>query len=163
MVSNIDVLPTLFEAAGLEIPAGVQGRSLFGNTAGRDAIFAEKTFHSYYDPMRGIRTRTHKLIRNFEAAFAVEVPGDIQAGATFRADPTRYSTDRPAVVELYDLETDPLEHHNLAGGTGVRDVERDLSERLWAWMRETDDPLLKGPVDSPRYRLAMESELTSSG
>ena len=156
LVSNIDVLPTLFDAAGVEIPPEVQGRSLLRDGRPREAVFAEKTFHSYYDPMRAIRTRTHKLIRNFETAFRVEVPGDIQAGAIFRADPGRYSTDRPAVVELYDLETDPLEQHNVAGSSDSREIERDLSGRLWEWMRETDDPLLKGPVASPRYRLAME-------
>ena len=156
LVSNIDVLPTLFEAAGVDIPRGVQGRSLLRSDRPRDAIFAEKTFHSYYDPMRAVRTRTHKFIRNFETAFRVEVPGDIQTGAIFRADPGRYSTDRPYVVELYDLEADPLEQRNVAGSAGVKEVERDLSERLWQWMRETDDPLLKGPVPSPRYRLAME-------
>ena len=162
MVSNIDVLPTLLEAAGVGIPDGLQGSSLLGGSAGREAIFAEKTFHSYYDPMRCIRTKTHKLIRNFETGFAVEVPGDIQAGATFRADPTRYSTDRPQVVELYDLETDPLEKTNLVGRAEVRDLEHELSDRLWGWMRETGDPLLNGPVASPRYRLAMESGITFS-
>jgi hypothetical protein len=106
--------------------------------------------------MRAIRTQRHKLIRNFETAFRVEVPGDIQTGAIFRADPGRYSTDRPAVVELYDLEADPLEQHNIAGRDHIDEVERELNERLWAWMEETDDPLLKGPVASPRYRLAME-------
>jgi arylsulfatase A-like enzyme len=156
MVSNIDVMPTLLEAAGVAIPEGVQGRSVLSEGAGRDAIFAEKTFHSYYDPMRCIRTSRHKYIRNFETAFAVEVPGDIQAGAIFRSDPSRYSADRPHVVELYDLAADPLEKTNLAGREDVRDVEQELSERLWEWMRETDDPLLKGPVVSPRYRLAME-------
>jgi arylsulfatase A-like enzyme len=155
LVSNIDVLPTLLESCGIPIPAKVQGRSLLGS--GREAIFAEKTFHSYYDPMRCIRTRRHKYIRNFETAFAVEVPGDIQQGAIFRANPARYSTDRPNVVELYDLETDPLEEHNLAGNQGLGEVERELSAQLWRWMRETDDPLLKGPVASPRYRLAMET------
>jgi arylsulfatase A-like enzyme len=155
MVSNIDVLPTLLEAAGVPIPDGVEGRSLL-EPGGRDAIFAEKTFHSYYDPMRCVRTHRHKLIRNFETAFAVEVPGDIQAGPIFRADPTRYSKDRPDTVELYDLEADPLELRNLAGQKEVADVERDLSARLSTWMRETDDPLLDGPVSSPRYRMAME-------
>ncbi len=156
LVSNIDVLPTLFQAAGIAIPSGVQGRSLLMADAPREAIFAEKTFHSYYDPMRCIRTRRHKLIRNFETAFLVEVPGDIQAGPIFRADPTRYSTDRPSVVELYDLEADPLEQRNLAGTKEVAEIEEHLSGELWRWMRETDDPLLLGPVPSPRYRLAMQ-------
>ena len=153
LVSNIDVLPTLLESCGIPIPAHVQGRSLLG--PGRDAIFAEKTFHSYYDPMRCIRTRRHKYIRNFETAFAVEVPGDVQQGAIFRANPARYSTDRPNVVELYDLETDPLEEHNLAGNQATRTVEDELDAALWDWMQETDDPLLLGPVLSPRYRQAM--------
>ena len=149
LVSNIDVLPTLLAAAGVPIPGEVQGQSL---DEGRDAIFAEKTFHSYYDPMRCIRTQRHKFIRNFESAFAVEVPADIQAGPIFRSDPTRYSRDRPNLVELYDLELDPLEQNNLAA---TSDVERELSDRLWAWMRETNDPLLDGPVASPCYRRAM--------
>jgi N-sulfoglucosamine sulfohydrolase len=156
MVSNIDVLPTLLEAAGVAVPEGVHGRSLVKG-GGREAIFAEKTFHSYYDPMRCVRTARHKFIRNFETAFAVEVPADIQAGPIFRADPTRYSRDRPNVVELYDLEEDPLEQRNLAGQDEVAEIERKLSAELWRWMRETDDPLLDGPVASPRYRRAMES------
>jgi N-sulfoglucosamine sulfohydrolase len=157
LVSNIDVLPTLLEATGLVVPGNIQGRSLLGTGTPRAAIFAEKTYHSYYDPMRCVRTKRHKLIRNFETAFAVEVPGDIQPGGIFRSDPSRYSVDRPAVVELYDLEADPLEHRNLAGEKDMAEVQEELSAELWRWMRETGDPLLEGPVPSPRYRLAMES------
>jgi N-sulfoglucosamine sulfohydrolase len=154
MVSNIDILPTLFEAAGIPVPDRVQGQAL---SQARDAIFAEKTFHSYYDPMRCLRTQRHKLIRNFEQSFAVEVPADIQAGPIFRSDPTRYSTDRPSVVELYDLQNDPLEMDNLAGHAELAAVERELNDRLWSWMRDTNDPILDGPIPSPYYRSAMES------
>jgi len=161
LVSNIDVLPTLLESAAIALPAGVQGRSLMPLMRGqayepREAIFAEKTFHSYYDPMRCVRTRHHKYIRNFETGFAVEVPADIQQGPIFRANPGVYSTDRPSVVELYDLEADPLEEHNLAGSTSLKAVEAELSAELWRWMEETDDPLLNGPIASPRYREAMK-------
>ena len=163
LLSNIDVLPTLLECAGAAAaaPAGIQGRSFVpllrgGAYESREAIFAEKTFHSYYDPMRCVRTRRHKYIRNFETGFAVEVPADIQQGPIFRANPSLYSTDRPNVVELYDLEADPLEQHNLAGTPSVKAVEEELSAELWRWMRETDDPLLNGPVASPRYRQAMQ-------
>ena len=153
LVSNIDVLPTLLEASCVAAPSGIQGRSLLES---RDAIFAEKTFHSYYDPMRCIRTPRHKFIRNFETAFAVEVPADIQRGPIFRKYASHYSTDRPDVVELFDLEQDPLEQQNMSGTPGVASIEQELSARLWNWMRETDDPLLKGPVSSPRYRQAMQ-------
>jgi uncharacterized sulfatase len=106
--------------------------------------------------MRCIRTHGHKYIRNFETGFAVEVPGDIQLSPIFRADPSRYSMDRASVVELYDLESDPLEQHNLAGTPRLKATEDRLAAELWRWMRETDDPLLKGPVPSPRYRQAMQ-------
>jgi arylsulfatase A-like enzyme len=160
LISNIDVLPTLLEAAGAGVPAGIRGRSFLsllrgGSYLPREAIFAEKTFHSYYDPMRCLRTRRHKYIRNFETAFAVEVPGDVQQGPTFRANASGYSADRPNIVEVYDLEADPLEEHNLSGSTSVTAIEEELSADLWRWMRETEDPLLQGPVASPRYRLAM--------
>jgi N-sulfoglucosamine sulfohydrolase len=161
LISNIDILPTMVEAAGAAAPAHIQGRSFLPLLRGdayetRSEVFAEKTFHSYYDPMRCVRTATHKLIRNFETAFAVEVPGDIQQGAVFRADPGRYSTDRRAITELYDLNADPGEEHNLSGTVEVRDLERRLNEELWGWMAKTDDPLLNGPVSSPRYRAAMK-------
>ena len=160
LISNIDILPTMLEAAGAAPPARLQGRSFFGLLRGepyepRTEVYAEKTFHSYYDPMRCVRTATHKLIRNFESAFAVEVPGDIQTGAVFRADPGRYSADRPAITELYDLAADPLEQDNLSGRMEAADVEGRLNEMLWRWMSDTEDPLLRGPVASPRYRAAM--------
>src|SRR5258706_14627126 len=132
-VPTLAVLPTVLGAAGGVPPPQLQGRSLLPLLEGgayepRTAVFAEKTFHSYYDPMRSIRTDSHKLIRNFETAFAVEVPGDIQRGAIFRSDPGRYSTDRPAIVELYDLAADPLEQHNLAGSMQPREDGDVLNE-----------------------------------
>lgn len=160
LLSNIDLLPTLLELAGAPVPPSVQGRSFRnlltgGPDQGRDEIFAEKTLHSYYDPMRAIRTDRYKLIHNFEATFRVEVPSDIQAGAIFRADPTRYAGDTHPGVELYDLASDPLEQVNRAGDASLATVERDLDHRLWAWMAATSDPLLTGPVPSPTYRQTM--------
>ncbi len=163
LVSNLDVLPTLLDAAGVPVPENVQGRSFLPLLRGeepyetRDAVYAEKTYHSYYDPMRTIRTPTHKYIRNFESSFLVEIPGDIAAGGVFRADPSRYQGSTHPSVELYDLHADPDEQHNLAGEPAYAELERELDARLWAWMEETNDPLLGGPVPSPAYRRAMEA------
>ncbi len=160
MISNVDVLPTLLEATGVATPDNLQGRSflplLRGDVyAARDAIYAEKTFHSYYDPMRAIRTDRYKFIRNFETCFLVEVPGDVQLGAIYRTELQRYVSATHPDVELYDLVADPFEQRNLAGRPEFAAVERDLGARLWRWMEATGDPLLTGPIPSPAYRRAV--------
>jgi arylsulfatase A-like enzyme len=157
LISNIDVLPTLLEAIGAAVPEGVQGRSFLpllrgGAYSPRDAIYAEKTFHSYYDPMRAVRTERYKYIRNFETTFLVEVPGDVQVGAIYRSELQRYVAATHPAVELYDLVADPLEQDDVAGQPVVAEVERELDARVWRWMEETGDPLLAGPVPSPAYR-----------
>lgn len=168
MVSNVDILPTVLEAAGVAAPDGVQGRSFLALLRNepyeaRTAVYAEKTFHSYYDPMRTVRTERFKYIRNFETAFRVEVPGDIQAGAIFRAHAELYSGGEHPDVELYDLEADPLEHRNLAGDPGFVQVERELANQLREWLTDTADPLLHGPVSSPAYRRALAGLAPSAG
>ena len=61
------------------------------------------------------------------------------------------------MIEVYDLDVDPLEERNLAGRPSIEAVQQRLSAELWSWMRETDDPLLNGPISSPRYRQALRS------
>jgi N-sulfoglucosamine sulfohydrolase len=162
LVSNVDVLPTLLEILGVPMPGDVQGRSFLPllrgeSIAGRAAVYAEKTYHSYYDPMRAIRTERHKYIRNFETSFAVEVPGDVQLGSIFREHVELYQGSQHPPTELYDLHSDPLEQCNLAGGESHVEIERELDSELWTWMEQTDDPLLAGPVVSPSYREALEA------
>lgn len=160
MTSQVDVLPTILEAAGVPLPAHIQGRSMLPLLRGepaprREEIFAEKTYHSYYDPMRAIRTERHKLILNFEPTFMVEVPADIQQGAIFKAHVELYHHKEKPCRELYDLVVDPLEQRNCAGEPAHAGVERELEARLCIWMEQTGDPLLASPIPSPRYKKAV--------
>ncbi|MFA5688278.1 MAG: sulfatase [Kiritimatiellales bacterium] len=152
LISNVDYFPSLLEWANLPVPANVQGRSFMPQLTGRahqprEEIFAEKTYHRDYDPIRCIRTERYKYIINFELNVAYDAPSDVQQGEIYRTAVEKYMELRPR-YELYDLSADPWEQNNLSGMPEQTDVEKQLKEKLISWMKETGDPLLNGPVRS---------------
>jgi N-sulfoglucosamine sulfohydrolase len=155
LISNVDMLPTLLEAAGVPAPETVQGRTFLSQLQGRPgtvraAVFAEKTFHEHYDPQRCVRTARHKLIHHFEVSNPAYTPTDISRAPTYKTVIAELAAVR-GMLELYDLEQDPVEQRNLAGDADHADLVADLGRQLRAWMQETDDPLLKGSIASPFY------------
>ncbi len=159
LVSNVDVTPTLLEGLGVPAPPSLQGHSAWPLLTGYDVrgiftprseIFAEKTFHTYYEPMRAVRTPRHKLIVNFEISTRVDVPSDIRTSPIYPLMLAELDGARPP-IELYDLAEDRWERHNLAGLPELASIEIELRARLLEWMRRTGDPLLDGAVESPYY------------
>ena len=157
MISNVDVTPSLLEGLGVTPPLVQHGRSIWpllqnrSDYSPRTEIFAEKTFHTYYEPMRAIRTDDYKFIVNFEVSTRVDVPSDIRESPIYPLMLREFGGVRPP-VELYDLTTDRWEQNNLAGAPELTLVEDNLRQRLLDWMKATADPLLDGPVASPYYR-----------
>lgn len=156
LVSHLDVMPTVLDMLGIEVPPHVQGRSfapwLRGDPAyePRGEIFAEKNWHDIdqYDPVRCIRTATHKYIRSYEERPTLLMSADIATSLTAQGlddDPLVPRTPE----QLYDLRTDPDERHNLAGDPAHEQIRRDLVAQLEAWRHETADPLLEGPLPAP--------------
>jgi arylsulfatase A-like enzyme len=148
------VLPTLLEACGIDVPANVEGRSFLPLLRGEDyaprqVLFAEKTYHDTYDPTRALRTERHKYIRYFEVCIFQDLRAATVPRVHWFREPEH--ARRRAVEELYDLEADPLEEHSLADDPDHAELLGELRGRLARWMRETDDPLLRGPVPSPYY------------
>lgn len=157
LTSNVDVMPTLLEAAGISAPGRVQGRSflwmLDGNSPGAngpDAIYAEKTYHEHYDPIRCLRTPRYKYIRNFAERPQLVMPSDVYNSPTRRSmtDDEAIWGPRPP-EELYDLQADPHEMRDLALDEEHAAVRSQLCRRLADWMYQTGDPLLDGPVPRP--------------
>jgi arylsulfatase A-like enzyme len=154
MTSNLDLLPTLLELCGREAPDGVQGRSLLPLVRGevarvRDELFVELTYHAAYDPLRGVRTDRYKYIRSFEER-PYSFPPNVDGGLTKDLLNSRGCFQRPRPAELlFDLTEDPWEQHNLAEDPAHAETLIHLRERVEQWMRETDDPLLHGPVPLP--------------
>lgn len=123
MVLNLDIAPTLLELAGVRTPKHMQGKSFVPLALGQQVGWREDWLYEYYEypkwervrPHRGVRTTRYKLIHYFL---------------------------EPQEFELYDLQVDPGELHNLYGDPHYSDIQKHLWDRLAHLRRETGESLI---------------------
>src|SRR6201995_3251255 len=155
LVTHLDVFPTICEAAGIDAPPWLQGRSLMPLVAGieppgtRSEIFSELTYHAAYEPQRAIRTERFKYVRRFD-----DYPYPVLANCDDSPSKDAYlargwATRTVARESLHDLFFNPGEGHNSIDDPAYAGIVAVLRARLEAWMVRTDDPLLNGPVPAP--------------
>jgi uncharacterized sulfatase len=124
-VSNIDMFASVLGMLGAPIPKSVkqEGADFSPLLRGRkvpwrDTIFCQFDLHNTgLAYMRMIRTSEWKLVRHHFTNF---------------------------LDELYDLKADPYEMRNLYANPDYRAARDGLQQRLSAWQRSIDDPLLRG-------------------
>jgi len=160
MVSIIDLLPTIQELAGIEQTPGLPGRSLMPLYKGKDPewrkyLFTEYHLHSGHNfyPQRTVRDARYKLIHNL-------LHGEINPGFQFTIDrflnleafnreleqSPQHVRDAYGIMkrspeyELYDLENDPYEFHNLAADPSAQNILEALKGELEDWQERTHDP-----------------------
>ena len=145
IAAHIDVLPTLVEAAGAEIPDSLQidGRSLLPLLEGEEMEWPDRTL--FIQTHRGdAPTRYHHFAARDARWKLVHNSGFGQHG--FEGEPA---------FELYDLEHDPLETQNLAAEHP--DVVDEIKSRYDAWF---DDVSATRPNNyaPPRIYVGTEHE-----
>jgi arylsulfatase A-like enzyme len=155
MISNIDLMPTLLDFIGADIPGNIEGKSFLPILKDymlpfRSEIFTEKTYHEIYDPIRSVRTREFKYIRNYEPSQNLyQIPIYMEKGLSSPELMDKAKKQRPK-EELYDLKEDPNEINNLAYDVAYNDILLELRQMLFNWMKKTNDPLLKGKIKDER-------------
>lgn len=167
LTSHVDLYPTLLELAGAPMPDGIHGRSLLPLARRevdevRDELFAELTYHAAYDPQRAIRTHRHKLIRHFGDRLEPVLPNVDDSPSKSLLIEAGWGSDPRPRVELYDLIMDPAEMRNLADVPDFEPLREELEGRLRAWMVQTGDPLLDGPVPAPAGALVNDPASVSA-
>jgi N-sulfoglucosamine sulfohydrolase len=161
LVSSLDILPTILEAAGITKPHhNLDGKSLMplfknSNAKWRQYLFTEFTLHwpeTYY-PGRTVRDERYKLVHNllphrknpvydiylvqqrpetFTPGELKDLPEHIrQAYNIFR---------QPPEFELYDLKNDPWEFNNLAEDPLYKEHLTRLKKQMVKWQKDTNDP-----------------------
>ncbi len=112
LLSNLDFAPAFLDAAGIPKPGDMQGRSFLPLFSGRLVPdWPRSVYYHYFEfpavhmtkRHYGVRTERYKLIHFYN---------DIDAW------------------ELYDLEQDPVERHNLYADPAYAAVRRDLEAEL---------------------------------
>ncbi|MGC9319630.1 MAG: sulfatase family protein [Armatimonadota bacterium] len=159
LLTNCDLLPTLLDLAGADVPDQVEGRSFLGlldqeTYEPRGHAFCEMTWHDQYNPMRAVRTPRYKYIRNFGRRPLVYMPADVYRGPAGEEMIDDFYNEVRPTEELYDLARDPLEQENVIDDPAYDDIAWTLRTRVHTWMVETNDPLLYG--DYPPTRLQRE-------
>lgn len=163
LISGIDLAPTILEAVGLTPAEGMSGLSflpaLLGQTfQGREHVMTERGWHfgpitrtDGFDLSRSIMTKRYHYIYNAipDRNYApVDMPGGEawtavqaahEAGKLTKLHDRLYFQNPRPLVELYDLENDPFELHNLAGESMLKETEDRLRIEMERWMiREGD-------------------------
>jgi N-acetylglucosamine-6-sulfatase len=108
LILNIDLAPTLLDAAGVKIPRAMQGQSILRLLADRDAPWRDAFYYHYaFEPrypvptIHAVRTHHHKYIE--------------------------YEGRGP---ELFDLDRDPGEQSNLFDTPTKKRLQEELKQRL---------------------------------
>ncbi len=145
IVTNVDIAATLLEAAGIEVPERMQGRSFWGDlTSPAGAPRDRETEGFYYrywmhdDGSHQVGAhygyRTHRYTLIFFYNDGLGLPG---------CSDRRFAQE----WELYDLDADPEELVNVADDPAYAAVRDELEARLWLAQHELgDEPHPDQPV-----------------
>ena len=160
MISFVDLLPTILDWTGSPGPEyKLPGRSFIPilneeNPEGWDEVYFSHIFHeiTMYYPMRGIRTKNFKYIRNLFPELQFPFATDLFISKTWQAilenrlnsmgqRSVRGYLRRPR-EELYDVSVDPFESVNLVFDSEYSAILEEMRIRLKTMRQQTEDPWL---------------------
>ena len=151
LVSTLDLCATVLEVAGAKSPVPVQGMSLFSpEIQSRKYIFtARDKMDQTHDAMRAIRSQDYKLILNLmperawcqfshykETSYPLLAEMNVLnlQGKLTPEQAAFFAPTKPE-IELFNLNNDPHELHNLASDPAYAKVKAELLAELDLWRK----------------------------
>lgn len=149
MTSLVDLPPTLLDAAGIEVPASMQGRSVLPLVKREPVEWPTDVFVQISESEVGRAVRTQRW------KYGVVAPDK---------DGNRESASSHYVEQfLYDLRADPWELRNLVGWNSHREVADVMKERLIQRMKQAGEaaPTIENapPITAGQHRVSSAEAL----
>ena len=154
LVGFIDLAPTLLSIAGAKAPSQMQGHAFMGRHTAPAQKFSfgfRGRMDERYDMVRTVFDGRHVYIRNYMPHkpygqyldYMFQTPTtrvwhDLYHAGKLNAAQSIFWQTKPA-EELYDLETDPDEVHNLARSKDHSDVMKRMRKAHRKWAAEIRD------------------------
>ncbi len=159
-VSLVDLMPTLCEAIGAELPRGVQGRSLWPLLTGSGypaeqfrSIYGEQGYGGLHYTADDNPDYRNCLIHmpagdNFDELNIYSQSGSMRM---LRQGDWKLAFDMMGCGQLYNLASDPLELENLFDRNEHAAAKQALLQELLTWILRMQDPLpYPRPLRDPR-------------
>ena len=159
LVSGIDLMPTILEATGLNIPENLDGTSFLPILSGDKKYEGNSSvFTAYYQifakiryPMRCVQNKDFGYIYNFWSDGQRVMTGDATGGLTWKAMVKAAETDAEIAKrvelyrhrvkeEFYDLKNDPDALHNLIDDPAYLNQINEFRELMLQAMIKYHDP-----------------------
>jgi N-acetylglucosamine-6-sulfatase len=123
MVQNIDIAPTILDAAGLKAPENMDGRSMLPLLRCEEISWRDAILYEYYwernfpqtPTVHGVRTDHYKYM-HYHGIWDID--------------------------ELYDINNDPEETQNLINSPDHQELVRELNQRMFDMLDETGGMLI---------------------
>jgi N-sulfoglucosamine sulfohydrolase len=155
LVSAIDFAPTVLSLVGIKPPTHLQGQAFLGKyqaSKPRQYVYAARDrMDTEYDRVRMVRDKRYRYLRNYspekpyyqQIAFRLDIPMmkeilDMKDKGTLPAATLGWFATKP-VEELYDVEKDPWELHNLAADPAYASKLKELRGVLQSWSDKVGD------------------------
>jgi arylsulfatase A-like enzyme len=144
IAAHIDIAPTLLEACGVTAPAGTRfdGRSLLPLFKGSAAAWPERTL--FFQWHRGDEPEMYRACAARSQKYRLVQPLGVAPGS---------SLPRPLTFELFDMEKDPLEMHDIAAK--APDIVARMKKEYEAWFKDVSSTRGYAP---PRIYLGAPQE-----
>jgi N-sulfoglucosamine sulfohydrolase len=155
MISSVDFGPSVLSLAGIMIPSYMQGVAFLGrqkSKAPRKYVYAGRDrMDTEYDRVRAVRDKGYEYLYNYEPGktyyqnieFRLSIPmmkEILQLRDEGKLDSVQMAWFKTKPQEeLYDIENDPNELHNLASDPKYKGKLTELRDAFKEWVKKVGD------------------------